>query len=71
MDRRIVLDYLSPIMSCLVISLGFVRLFLIGGMDLTIPGDGPGVGEQMYLDGFTHARRAARRRYPLLARMAP
>jgi hypothetical protein len=47
LDRRLVLDYLYPILSCLVISLGFVRLFLIGGMSLTMPGDGPGVGEQV------------------------
>ena len=52
MGRRLVLDYLSPIVSCLVISVGFVRLFLIGGLGNTIRGPQPGFVEQILLTVF-------------------
>ncbi len=41
------LDYLSPVLSCLVISLGFVRLFMIGGLGATLRSPGGGYVEQV------------------------
>jgi len=45
--RRLALDYLSPVLSCLVISLGFVRLFMIGGLGATLRSPGGGYVEQV------------------------
>jgi hypothetical protein len=42
-----VLEYLSPVLSCLVISLGFVRLFMIGGLGATLRSPGGGYVEQV------------------------
>ena len=47
MERRVVFDYLLPIISCLIISLGFVRLFLIGGLGNYIRGSPSGFLEQI------------------------
>ncbi|HIH89108.1 TPA: hypothetical protein HA344_07875 [Candidatus Bathyarchaeota archaeon] len=47
MARRLALDYLSPVLSCLVISLGFVRLFMIGGLGATLRSPGGGYVEQV------------------------
>jgi len=43
----VVFDYLLPIISCLIISLGFVRLFLIGGLGNYIRGSPSGFLEQI------------------------
>jgi hypothetical protein len=47
LERRVVFDYLLPIISCLIISLGFVRLFLIGGLGNYIRGSPSGFLEQI------------------------
>ncbi len=47
MSRRLALDYLFPILSCLVISLGFVRLFMIGGLGATLRSPEGGYVEQV------------------------
>ena len=47
MARRLAFDYLSPVISCLVISLGFVRLFMIGGLGATLRSPGGGYVEQI------------------------
>jgi hypothetical protein len=36
LDRKLVLGYLTPILSCLVISISFVRLFTLGGLNSSI-----------------------------------
>jgi hypothetical protein len=45
--HRVLVDYLTPIASCLIISLGFVRLFMIGGLGGTLHGPGGGFVEQL------------------------
>ncbi|MDP2899925.1 MAG: hypothetical protein Q8O47_03025 [Candidatus Bathyarchaeota archaeon] len=47
MDRRLVLDYLTPIVLCLVISVGFVRLFILGGLSSSIHSSPSGFYEQL------------------------
>jgi len=47
LSRRLALDYLFPILSCLVISLGFVRLFMIGGLGATLRSPEGGYVEQV------------------------
>ena len=36
MDNKLVFGYITPILACITISLGFVRLFLMGGMNSSI-----------------------------------
>jgi hypothetical protein len=47
LERRLLADYLFPIVSCLVISLGFVRLFIMGGLGGTLHGSPSGAVEQI------------------------
>jgi len=47
LERRLLADYLFPIVSCLVISLGFVRLFILGGLGGSLHGSPSGVAEQV------------------------
>ena len=47
MDRRLILGYLTPIISCLFISVGFVRLFKLGGLSSSIYSSPSGAYEQM------------------------
>ncbi len=47
MDRKLVLGYLTPILFCLFISVGFVRLFVIGGLSSSIHSPPSGFYEQL------------------------
>jgi hypothetical protein len=47
LERRLIVDYLFPITSCIVISLGFVRLFILGGLGSSIHSSPSGTMEQV------------------------
>jgi hypothetical protein len=47
LERRLIVDYLFPIASCLVISLGFVHLFILGGLGSSIHSSPSGTVEQV------------------------
>jgi hypothetical protein len=36
LDKKLVFGYVTPILACITVSLGFVRLFLMGGMNSSI-----------------------------------